>query len=120
MGGFGYHSASEDRFVLVSPPQVRDWSVSAILVEGNVAWVGLHRRPEGEEQPGGLLRYDLRSRETRRFSPRSIIRQIVRWGGNLHLATDGGLYRIAADGRLDRWVFEPGQSGETLSFPCQP
>ncbi len=92
VGGFGYHSASGDRFVVVSPPQVREWSVSAILVEGNVTWVGLHRRPEGEEQPGGLLRYDWRSREARRFRMRSIIRQIVRWGGNLHLATDGGLY----------------------------
>lgn len=120
VGGFGYFDPDERRYVVFSPPAIRNWSVASLLVEDQVVWIGRYRRPEGVEYSGGLLRYDVESGEAREFDVGDVIRQIKRWGERVFLATDGGLYVLGADGRIARFVFAPSLEGETAAFPCEP
>ena len=120
VGGFGYFDPKEKRFVEFSPPEIRRWSASALLVEDGVVWIGRFRRPEGFPYSGGLLRYDLEAGEVREFEVGKVIRQFKRWGGKLYMASDGGLYIMGEHGRIDRYVFEPSLDGETAAFRCEP
>ena len=119
VGGFGYFDPQEQSFVEFSPPEIWHWSASALLVEDGVVWIGRFRRPEGASYSGGLLRYDLKERKVSEFAVGEIIRQIKRWGGNLYIASDGGLYVMDELGRIDRYVFEPALRGETAAFRCE-
>ena len=119
VGGLGFFDLEERRYVLFSPPAIRNWSASSILVEDEVVWIGRYRRSEGAEYSGGLLRYDVESGEAREFDVGDVIRQIERWGERLYLGTNGGLYVIDADGAIARFVFAPSLEGETAAFPCE-
>ena len=61
VGGFGYFDVHTHKLRMFSPPEIADWSVSAILVAPPAAWMGLAAHPEG---PTGLERRfaSLRSR----------------------------------------------------------
>ena len=119
VGGFGYFDPQEQSFVEFSPPEIWQWSASALLVEDGVVWIGRFRRPEGASYSGGLLRYDLKEGEVSEFDVGEIIRQIKRWGGKLYIASDGGIYVMDELGRIDRYVFEPALGGETTAFHCE-
>ncbi len=119
VGGLGFFDPEERRYVLFSPPAIRNWSASSILVEDEAVWIGLYRRPEGAEYSGGLLRYDVELGEAEAFDVGDVIRQIERRGERRYLGTNGGLYVIDGDGAIARFVFVPSLEGETAAFPCE-
>ena len=120
VGGFGYFDPVYRKYVLFSPPEIRDWSVSALLVEDDVVWLGRYRRPEGAEKSGGLLRYEIESGSVRVLDVGEVIRQIEPWGGRIYLAPAGGLSVVDTDEEVVRFVFTPSPEGETAAFPCEP
>ena len=119
VGGFGYFDPEERKYGVFSPPELADWSASALLVEEKDIWLGLVRHPEGAPYSGGLLRYERDSGEAEKFDVHDVISQIKRWRGPLYLATANGLY-ILQDDRVKRYVFEPALDGGTAIFKSQP
>lgn len=90
VGGFGYFDAATAAYRLLSPPEIRKWSVSAILVEPECVWLGLYHRGEYGNYPGGLLRWDRKSATVRVFKVETVVTGMVEAGGTLYLgATDG-------------------------------
>jgi hypothetical protein len=59
IGGLGYFDTETHRFALVDAPELTPWSASALLIEGDTAWIGLARQPEGARYSNGLLRLNL-------------------------------------------------------------
>ncbi len=110
VGGIGYFDSPARKFVLFTPPEIVDWSVSSLLVEPDAIWAGLARNPEGARYSGGLLRYDRASGQASRYDVDEVIVKIVRWKDGLYLGTENGL-RVFRDGRLARYVFEPSLDG---------
>lgn len=110
VGDLGYFDTTSRTFAFLKLPELASWSVSALLVEGNDAWVGLMGQPEGAAYSNGLLRVDLKGRQTRRYEIPDVIRQLVRWNGALYVATDHGLY-VVRDERVTRFRLEPGLNG---------
>ncbi len=90
VGGFGYFDPSARRYVIFSPPAIRDSSVSSLLVEKDTVWLGLKFRGEWGDSSGGLLRWDRRGRPARKFDT-PLVRFIGRYGNNLYLGTQEGL-----------------------------
>lgn len=91
VGGFGYFDPDSRRYVLFSPPEVRDWSASAMLVEPEAVWLGLVRHGEWRSFGGGLLRFD-RASQTATVTPLpEVIGDIARIGDRLVMATEFGL-----------------------------
>jgi hypothetical protein len=89
VGGFGYFDTATRCYRLYSPSQIHRWSVSAIRVEPDFIWLGLHRRGEYGNGLGGLLRWDRKTEEVRLFDVRLGISHIVRHDDTLYLGGNG-------------------------------
>jgi hypothetical protein len=44
VGGFGYFDPATRKYTLFAPPEIADWSVTAIIVEPGAVWTGLAAR----------------------------------------------------------------------------
>ena len=91
VGGLGYFDVAARQFTLLSPPEILDWSVSALLVEPDAVWFGLAHRGEYSTTPGGLLKWSPASQTARRFPLEAGINAIARYRDRLLLATDEGI-----------------------------
>lgn len=110
VGGFGYFDAATASYRLYSPPELYEWSVSAILVEPGSVWLGLYHRGEYGDSPGGLLRWDRETNEVRSFAVQSIIGVIVRKGDVLYLAATDGIVTLRG-GRVDSYFVDRSADG---------
>ena len=97
VGGFGYFDATTRSYRLYSPPEIHRWSVSAIRVEPEIIWLGLHHRGEYGNNSGGLLRWDRKTEEVQRFNVRSFISQISRHRDVLYLSGFDGIDVLRGD-----------------------
>ncbi len=116
VGGFGYFDPSARLYVIFSPPAVRDWSVSALLVEKDTVWLGLKARGEWGDSSAGLLRWDRAGRPARKFEI-PIVRFIVRWRDSLYLGTEEGLAVVKGNNIENYIVTQRLDSGFDLVRP---
>lgn len=91
VGGFGYFDTAKLSHRLFSPAAVRDYSVSAILVEPEAVWLGLVNGGEWGSTGGGFARYDRATERTEHFKLREIVGGIARIGDRVLLATETGV-----------------------------
>jgi hypothetical protein len=119
VGAIGYYDRLAKAFTLFRPPELVRWSVSAILVEENVVWAGLMRRPEGASFSGGLMRYDLSANRADVFPVEHVIRTIARGAGGLRLGSTEGVYTVR-NGNLTHLVLEPMLDGTFGLVPMDP
>jgi hypothetical protein len=105
VGGFGFLTAAGS-YRMIPIPQLNDWSVSALLVEQDTAWIARTTYPEGAPYSGGLLEYNRHSRRARVHQIADVITSIVRVDGALFLATSNGVY-VFRGGALTRYRMEP-------------
>lgn len=107
VGGIGYFDTGTTKYSFINVPMLTGWSVSALLVEDEAVWIGLVGYPEGAPYPGGLLRYDLKSRKSRKFPTQEVVSQIVRWKDRVYVSTTNGAYQIHAGTLTARYRVEP-------------
>src|SRR5262249_36255743 len=58
VGGFGDFDEKKKKLQLFNPPEIADWSVSALHVTPDAVWMALVNNGEYGGPSGGLLRYD--------------------------------------------------------------
>ncbi len=105
IGGFGYFDPDERKFTVFSPPEIYDWSVSALRVEPEAVWLALVHRGEYGDSSGGLLRWDRASHDVRRYELPWIAHAVTRYAGRLYLATDDGIAVLVND-RIERYIID--------------
>lgn len=88
-GGFGYFDGATRSYQIYSSAEIRRWSVSALLVEPDFIWLALYGRGEYGNTPGGLLRWDRRTKQVQVFDPQLTIMYIARCGDALSMGTNG-------------------------------
>ena len=98
------------RYVIFSPPAVRDYSVSALLVEEDTLWLGLKQRGEYGDRSGGLLRWDLAGGRLPRLFDAPLVSFIARWRGGLYLGTAEGL-AVVEGNRVENYSVRQGPDG---------
>ena len=113
VGDLGYFDTVKKTFTFLRLPSFAPWSTSALLVDRDIAWVGLVGRYELSTRSNGLVRVDVRNGQTRRYDIHEVIDRIVRWNDTLYLSTDDGLYALRGD-RLTRYRFEPSPSRDLV------
>lgn len=111
VGGFGYFEAVSRTYQIFSPPEIADYSVSAILVEPDAVWLSMINRGEWGNSGGGVLRYDRQSKTVRKFNTSDLIRQFLRVGDRLVLATNQGVI-VIANGQLKRYLVDRTEDGQ--------
>lgn len=112
VGGVGYFDISKSTYTFLKIPELAPWSVSALLVDHQMVWIGLVGHPEGADYSGGLLRHDLTTGITRKFPIDEVIQRIKRWNGKTYLVTSGGVWIIEGDSLVTRFMVEPDLNGE--------
>jgi len=111
VGGVGYFDRTAKKYTFLRIPEAFDWSVSNLFVEGDTVWAGLVRHPEGVDKSGGLIRHDLKSGTTQKYSIPDIIYFIERWRDGLYMTTSNGVYVLKGE-KLTRYRIEPDLSGK--------
>ena len=97
IGGFGYFDTTEKKYHLYAPPEIADYSVSAIHVDADAVWMALDQNGEYGGSSGGLLRFDRKSNAIRKFEMPDIGLQFMSTGEKLLLATNSGIAVIVKD-----------------------
>ena len=62
---------------------------------------------EGEDHPGGLIRYDFKSGTSRRFPTKEVVYHIVRWKDRVYVATKNGAYLVQESRLVKHYRVEP-------------
>lgn len=96
-GGFGFRDAATGESKLFTPPEVVDWSVSAMAVEPEAVWMTLVRRGEWGDQSGGLLRYDRATGTVRKSPFADLAHGLAVAGGRVFAATEFGVAVVEGD-----------------------
>lgn len=117
VGGFGYFDKNERRFHMFTPPEITDWSVSAINVGPDAVWMALAQNGEYGGSSGGLLRYDRQSGAVRRFEFPDIAARLIRVGGKILAATSFGLAIVEQD-RVKRYFIDRTTGGRLRVAPA--
>ena len=91
IGGFGYFDTAEKKYHLYAPPEIAEYSVSAIHVDADAIWMALIHNGEYGGSSGGLLRFDRKSSAIRKFELPDIGLQFLRTGEKILLATNSGI-----------------------------
>jgi hypothetical protein len=97
VGGFGYFDQAAKKLRLFAPPEIADWSVSALDVTADAVWLGLVNNGEYGGSSGGLLRYDRQSGAIHRFPLPDIAFGLDHVGGKILAATEFGFAIVAGD-----------------------
>ena len=119
VGSLGYFDISRRDYTLIRPPELSDWSTSAILVEGESIWVALTHYTEGASSSGGLLRYDKETGATRIHPITDVITDMLGHNGSIYVSTERGrTYVLKDDSIVSRFAVEPALDGgfEIRSF----
>jgi hypothetical protein len=109
VGGIGSVNAA-GVYQMIRIPELFDWSVSALLVEGDTIWAARVAHPEGADRSGGLLEYNRSSHRARVHPVSDVITSIARAEDALFLGTTHGVYLFREDARL-RYRMEPDIEG---------
>jgi hypothetical protein len=110
IGGFGYFDATDGKYHLFSPPEIVDWSVSAIDLSSESIWMSLVHRGEWGVSSGGILRFDRGSQTVERFAIPDMVREFIRIGDRVAMATDLGIV-VAEHGQVRRYFVDVAGDG---------
>jgi hypothetical protein len=120
VGGFGYFDTKTSRYTWLDIPELADWSVSALLIEEDAAWIGLIWYPEAEPFGGGLLRYDFKSGTSQKLPTEEVIYQIVRWKDRVYVGTKNGAYQVQGATLTKHYAVEPNIDGRFILVTENP
>ncbi|MFN0106953.1 MAG: hypothetical protein ACKV2U_33275 [Bryobacteraceae bacterium] len=90
VGGFGYFDVENRRYRMFTPEEIRNWSITAMLVEPDAVWLGLAHHGEWGSGGGGVVRFDRATEKMERFKLREIVRGMARVGDHIVMATSFG------------------------------
>jgi hypothetical protein len=110
VGGFGYFDEHEKKLQLFHPPEIADWSVSAIDVTPDAVWMALIDNGEYGGSSGGLLRYDRQTSAVRRFPLPDVAIRLAHRNGKTLAATDFGA-AVAESDQITRFFVDRTTDG---------
>jgi hypothetical protein len=105
IGGFGYLDERTKEVKLYSPPEVVNYSVSAISVAADDVWIGVTTRGEGTWSGGHLLHFDRATEQTRTVPFNDYVSGIARLGDQV--VTAGSLsLGVTTGGHVERFFVD--------------
>jgi hypothetical protein len=91
VGGFGYFGTKDRQFHLFLPPEVADYSISAICVEPDTVWMGIIYFGEYGGSPAGVLRYDRNTQAVHKYDLPDAVSGLITSGDRLLASTRSGI-----------------------------
>jgi hypothetical protein len=97
VGGFGYFGTSDRQYHLFAPPELADYSVSAIRVEPDAVWMGIFLSGEYGGSPAGVLRYDRKTQVVHKYELPDAVYGFTISGKRTLMPTSSGIAVIDGD-----------------------
>ncbi len=110
VGGFGYFDTSERQYHLFVPPELADYSVSAIRVEPDAVWLGIFQSGEYGGAPAGVLRYDRKTQVVHKYELRDAVYGVAISGKRALMPTSSGIAVINGD-QVTRYLVDRAIDG---------
>lgn len=110
VGGFGYFGASDRQYHLFVPPEIADYSVSAIRVELDAVWTGIFQSGEYGGSPAGVLRYDRKTHALRKYELPDAVYGLTVLGNRTLMPTSSGIAVIDGD-KVSRYFVDRTTDG---------
>ncbi len=111
IGGFGYFDMATRKLRMYAPPEVVDWSISAILVRPDAVWMGIAMNGESAgSSGGGVLRFDRASEMTSRLKFPDAVNAMAAAGNTILIASDAGMGVVEHDS-IKRYFIDKGSDG---------
>jgi hypothetical protein len=117
VGGFGYFDENEKKLQLFNPPEIADWSVSALDVTADFVWMALVSNGEYGGWSGGLLRYDRHRNSSLRLPLEDIALQLEHVNGKILAATNFGA-AVVEDDQVRRFFVDQTTDGRWRVVPA--
>jgi hypothetical protein len=117
VGGFGYFDLTERKLHLFNPPEIADWSMSALDVTADAVWMALVNNGEYGGSSGGLLRYDRHTGAMRHVLLPDIALRLDHINGKILAATDFGIAIVDGD-RITRFFLDQTPDGKIQVVPA--
>ena len=111
VGGLGFFDAASGAFETVSPPEIRDWSVSAMAIDGSVAWAALEHRGEWGNSAGGLLRMDTGTGQVDTYPVPFVVSKVEVFADRLYLASRDGITIVFPDAHIEHYFVDLSADG---------
>jgi hypothetical protein len=119
VGGFGYFDTRSRQFVIHSPAQIRNYSVSAILVETDCIWLGLAHRGAWGIAGNGVLQLNHSGQALGRIGLSEPVGGIARVDGGLIMATSFGAALFDGQG-VRRFFVDQTRDGRLRVVEASP
>jgi hypothetical protein len=119
VGGFGYFDASDRQYHLFAPPEIADYSVSAIRVEPDAVWMGIFQFGEYGGSPVGVLRYDRKTQALRKYELPDAVYGLTVSGNRTLVATSSGITVIYRD-KVTRYFVDRTTDGRLSIAEATP
>jgi|HubBroStandDraft_1064217.scaffolds.fasta_scaffold119356_1 hypothetical protein len=110
VGGFGYFDASDRQYHLFVPPEVADYSVSAIRVEPDTVWMAIFQSGEYGGSPAGVLRYDRKTQAIWKYELPDAVYGLTGSGNRTLAPTSSGIAVIDGD-KVSRYFVDRTTDG---------
>ena len=111
LGGLGFFDTARGDFKILSPPEISDWSVSAMAIDGSVAWAALEHRGEWGNLAGGLLRVDPGTGQVDTYPVPFVVSQVVVFANRLYLASRDGVTILFPDAHIEHYFVDLSSDG---------
>lgn len=111
IGGFGYFDCETRRFVIYSPLEIRNSSVTSILITGQEAWLAATSGGERSGSPNALLRWSMTERQVQSRPLDDLAHAMAEYRGDLYLATDAGIEVLKKQG-FRRYLIDITRDGK--------
>ncbi|MBE0657769.1 MAG: hypothetical protein IH602_08755 [Bryobacteraceae bacterium] len=119
VGGFGYFDTRSRQFVIHSPAQIRDSSVSAILAETDGIWLGLAHRGKWGITGNGIMQLSHSGQALGRIELPEPVGGITRVNGGLLMATSFGAAFLDGQ-RVRRFFVDQSRRGSLRVVEADP
>ena len=110
MGGFGYFDTSDRQYHLFVPPELVNYSVSAIRVEPDAVWLGIFQSGEYGGLPAGVLRYDRKTQAVHKYELPDPVYGLTLSGNRTLMSTSSGIAVIDGD-EITRYLVDRTTDG---------
>ncbi len=112
VGGIGTFDLKTQSYEVTYIPALKDFSASAILVEGDEVWLGLYEQPEAEPYGAGIAQYDVKSKSVKKYDVPGIANRIEKYESNIYIATSEGFSIIDSEGMVNFGYLERTRDGQ--------
>ena len=119
VGGFGSFDTGSRQFIIHSPAEIRDSSVSAMLAETDCIWLGLAHRGEWATSGNGMIQVSYSGEALSRIGLSETVGGISRVEGGLLMATSFGAALFDGQ-RVRRFFVDQTESGRLRVVEADP